>query len=107
MTSESPLVRRLLWNLVPFAVVVGAVATTLIGEEGLLNRSVLKQRLFAMEQRVEDVNLENDRLRSQVRALQDDPRVVRRVAAEQLLVAPPGSTIYRFEAEPTGGARTN
>lgn len=98
MSTESPLVRRLLWNLVPLAVVVGAVTTTLIGEEGLLNRHELKQRLYAMQARVEDVELENARLQAQVRALQDDPRAVRREAATQLLLAPEGSTIYRFES---------
>lgn len=98
MTPESPLVRRLLWNLLPLAVVVGAVATTLIGEEGLLNRHAVKQRLYGVEDQVSQLQADNARLRARVRALQRDPDVVRRAAAEQLLVAEPGSTIYRFES---------
>lgn len=97
MLADSPLVRRLLWNLVPVALVVGAVATTLIGEEGLLNRHAVKQRLYAMQDRVTALETQNARLRAEVRALHEDSLVVRRAAAEQLLVAAPGSTIYRFE----------
>ncbi|MCK6504795.1 septum formation initiator family protein [Myxococcota bacterium] len=101
MTTESPLVRRLLWNLLPIAVVVGAVTTTLIGEEGVLNRTERKQRLYALRERVEQVERDNDRLRAEVRALKEDPRAIRREAAQQLMIAPEGSTIYRLDSPST------
>jgi len=96
MATESPLVRRLLWNLLPLALVVWAVTTTLIGHDGLLERHAVKQALYARRDQVARLDAENDQLRSQIRALRTSPQVIRRAAAEQLLAAEPGSTIYRF-----------
>ena len=97
MATDSPLVRRLLWNLLPLALVVWAVATTLIGHEGLLNRHALKQVLYARREQVARLDADNALLRSRIRALRGSPEVIRRTAAEQLLLAEPGSTIYRFD----------
>ena len=52
MATESPLVRRLLWNLLPLALVVWAVTTTLIGHDGLLERHAVKQALYARRDQV-------------------------------------------------------
>lgn len=98
-TADSPLLRRLVWNLVPLAVVVAAVATTLMGEDGLLRRHALKQRLLAIEDQLAQVEQENEGLAAEVRRLREDPSALRRAAAEELLVAEPGSTIYRFAAQ--------
>lgn len=92
--------RRLLWSLVPASVVIVAVWGTVFGEEGLLQRHTLKQRLFQAEDRLGVVQEENARLREQIGLMQREPMAVRRAAAEQLLAAEAGSTIYRFEPEP-------
>lgn len=92
--------RRLLWSLVPASVVVVAVWGTVFGEEGLLQRHALKQRLLQAEERLGEVEHENELLREQIGQMQRDPMALRRAAAEQLLAAEAGSTIYRFESEP-------
>ncbi|MFT4976267.1 MAG: cell division protein FtsB [Myxococcota bacterium] len=91
-----PLVRRLVFNIFPLMLVVSAISYTLAGEEGLLNRSVIKQQLLLTQQRVHTLHGDNDQLRARIRSLREDPDAVRRVAAEQLLIAEPGSTIYLF-----------
>lgn len=94
---DSPLVRRLLWNLVPLVAVVAAVSWTMLGKEGLLNRHAVKQQLLARQQQVERLEHENAALATQVRLLRQDRRAVQRAVAEELLLVEPGATIYRFE----------
>ena len=95
---QPALVRRLIWNLVPASVLVGALWMALAGDNGLLERSSLQQRLFATEARVSFIEEGNRELEAEIRALKTAPQVRQRAAAERLLRAEEGSTIYRFEA---------
>ncbi|MEL6348988.1 MAG: septum formation initiator family protein [Myxococcota bacterium] len=90
------LVLRFFLNVLPLSVVIFAVGYTLIGEEGILNRHTLKQRLISTQDQVERLETRNDILRARIRAIREDPDAVRREAADRLLLAPSGSTIYRF-----------
>ena len=94
---RSAMVRRLIWNLVPASVLVGALWIALAGENGLLERSTLQQRLIATEARVSHVEDGNRTLEADIRALKTAPQIRRRVAAESLLRAEEGSVIYRFD----------
>ncbi len=96
MSLQPALLRRLIWNVLPATVVVGAVWFALAGEEGLLRRHELKQQLIAIETHQRQVEADNAALRRQIRGLQSEVRAVEREAAGQLLLAQPGSTIYRF-----------
>ncbi len=96
-SSDSPLVRRLFWNLLPLMIVVGAVGSTLLGEEGLLKRHALKQRLYSLQDQVEHLEDDNARLAARVRRMRHDPERVKRAAAQDLLLAEPGATLYRFD----------
>lgn len=97
MLTESPLARRLIWNLIPLALVLVAIGSTLLGNEGIVHRSERRQRLYAVQAEVEAVQAENARLRAHVQMLRHDPRAIRRELAEQLHLAPAGSVLYRFE----------
>jgi len=99
MSFESVLLRRLVWNIVPAALVVGTLGASLAGENGLLSRHKLKARLAATEAQVVAVEVENADLRAEVRGLRGSPVALRRAAARTLLRAEPGSTLYRFEPE--------
>lgn len=88
--------RRLVWNLIPAALVVGVLSAVLGGPDGLLRRHDLKQRLYRTQDQLQHVDLENRALRAEVWRLHNDPVTVERAATEALLVAEPGSTIYRF-----------
>ena len=67
------------------------------GENGLLERSSLQQRLIATESRLSEVEIGNRDLEVRIRELKTAPDVRRRAAAETLLRAQEGSTIYRFD----------
>lgn len=98
MNLESVLARRLAWNVVPAAIVVGALWASLAGEHGLLNRHKLKARLAGTQAEAAQVERDNARLRAEVYALKTDPLAVERAAAAVLLQAPEAATIYRLEA---------
>ena len=76
--------------------IVGAAWVVVFGEAGLIERHQLDQRLWRAQDRVASVEQRNAELRAEVRRLRDDPVSLRRAAAERLLAAEPGSTIYRF-----------
>ena len=41
--------RRLVWNVLPGLMLLGAVKMTLLGDEGMLNRHQVKRRLYATQ----------------------------------------------------------
>ena len=98
MSLESVLIRRLVWNVVPAAFVVGTLWTALAGEHGLLNRHQIKARLSATEAEVHRVEADNAALRAEIGALKSNAMALRRITANTLLRAEPGTTIYRLES---------
>jgi len=94
---HSALLRRLLWNVVPVALVIGALWMALVGDEGLLKRHELKHQLVVLHDRTKRTETDNETLRRHIRALRNEPAVVQRASAETMLTAMPGSTIYRFK----------
>jgi cell division protein FtsB len=85
--------------VLPAALVVGAVYMTVAGKSGLLARHSLKQRVQTTEQAVAAVKERNALKRARIEALKRDPEALQRAAADELLVAPPGATVYRFPEE--------
>ena len=69
----------------------------IFGDHGLVRRHDLRQERIDIENRVEDLRKRNTELRRELRVLETQPLGIRRVAAQELLMAPPESTIYRFE----------
>jgi cell division protein FtsB len=94
---QAALFRRLIWNVVPAAAVIGVVGLAILGDEGLLARHALKQRLALTEEHARELEQQNAMLRAQIERMRNDPLVVQRTVAETLYVAPAGATIYRFE----------
>lgn len=101
---DSALVRRIVWNVLPAAVIVAVVGMAIVGEEGLIERHALKQRLVVMEHRVENLQQSNDLLEAEIARLKNDPLVQKRAVAETLYLSEPGAVIYRFD-EPDRGAK--
>ena len=97
ITGTHTVVRRLVWNVVPVLMVMAAVQMALLGDDGLLKRHQVKQRLYSTQVHVDTVKIHNEKLRARIRMLRTDPTYVKRAVAEKLLLAEAGSTIYRFE----------
>lgn len=79
--------------------IVAGLWVAIGSEAGLLTRHKRHATLEAYTARVAAVNDENMRLQRLVRSLRTDPVQIERAAAEHLLVARPGSVIYRFPDE--------
>ena len=93
------LTKRLIWNVLPAAAVVLAMYVVVAGKSGLLARYSLKERVRSTQQAVAAVKESNDHKRARIAALKRDPDALRRAAADELFVAPPGATVYRFADE--------
>lgn len=94
---QSALFRRLVWNVFPIVLVIGALWMALAGDDGLLRRHELKHQLAATKERTQQVRAENLALRREIRSMRAESAVVQRASAATLLTAQPGSTIYRFD----------
>ncbi len=81
----------------PATIVLVGIWGVVFGDDGLLERHALKLRLHRVQDRVQVIEVENAQLRDEILRLREDPVAVRRAAAEQLLAAEPGSTIYRLQ----------
>ncbi len=90
-----PLVHRLL-TVVPALVAMVVLVLALFGHDGVFRRHILQRQLTQVEQESASLKLENQRLRREVRRIQQSAMGLQRVAAESLLIAPPGAVIYRF-----------
>ena len=86
-------------TIVPFVLMGSVVLMAIFGDHGLVRRHELRAQISETEIRLAEIERENAALRRQIRSMDKDRIGVQRLAAQELLVAPPGSTIYRFEAE--------
>lgn len=95
----STLIRRLAMSVVPFAALGVVVLMAVFGDHGLVRRHELRQKQVEVQEQTVRVTRENAELRRQITLLEKHQVGLRRAAAEELLMARPGSTIYRFEDE--------
>ena len=94
--------RPLLLTIVPALVALAVVILALFGDNGLLRRHQLRRQLFQVQEEVLRLRVENLELRRKIVLLQRSPVAVEREAADRLLMAPPGSTVYRFPEDSPG-----
>lgn len=90
------LIRRLLLNVLPAAMVVSMIYLAVFGSNGLAARHRLQLELDREARRMEQVTAENARLRREIHELHGNALTLQRAAAEELQLVPPGSTVYRF-----------
>ncbi len=88
--------QRLLWNVLPTCVVALILYLAICGENGLIKQRELTADLLKTEHRLDLVGGENATLEREVSRLRDDPEAQARAAAEELLLVPAHSTVYRF-----------
>jgi cell division protein FtsB len=86
-------------SVVPFTLMGAVVLMAIFGDHGLVRRHELQAKQAEVVQDIRTLEAENAELRRQIKLLDTHRVGLRRMAAEELLVAPPGSTIYRFESD--------
>jgi cell division protein FtsB len=89
--------QRLLLTVVPAFLVVGLVYAAIAGDDGLYRRHRMQVDLERVQRRLVAVEAENARLAREVGQLRGDEATVRGAIAEELLLVPEGSTVYRFQ----------
>ena len=88
----------MLLTLVPAFLIAGVVITAIWGDNGLLRRAELQAELRQANEDLRTIQRENQRLLHHLHLMEQHPIVIEREVVEELEVAPPGTTIYRFEA---------
>lgn len=87
---------RLLWNVAPTALVGVILYTAVCGENGYLRQRELQVRLKKEALHLAVVKGENAALAREVERLRTDRASQMRAAAEDLLLVPEHSTVFRF-----------
>lgn len=88
--------RRLVWNVVPTILVLGIIYLAVFGDNGMIRRFHMNADVERVGHRLEAVQAENARLERVVDQLRNDPVTARRAAAEELMLVPANSAVYRF-----------
>lgn len=73
----------------------------LVGDGGVMTLMQMRARAADLSLQVAAAERHNQDLREQIRALQEDPQAVEKLAREELGMARPGETIYLLPARPT------
>ena len=90
--------KRLAFVLLPAAVLVGLTATAIWGENGLLARHALQERLEGSQGELARLNRANERLLLELNAMERDPVVVERMIADEIGWAAEGAVVVKFES---------
>jgi cell division protein FtsB len=94
---SSTLFRKLLMSIVPFTLMGAVVLMAIFGDHGLVRRHELRQKTVEVQARIDQLELENSELDRQIQLIDHHPIGLERLVAEELLMAAPGATIYRFD----------
>lgn len=88
--------RFVVLNLLPAAIVLALGYTTLFGGNGLFRARRVDAELIAANRHRDEVDAEVAQLQREVEQLRSDEATIKRAAAEDLLLVPKSSTVYRF-----------
>jgi cell division protein FtsB len=91
---------RLLWNLVPTAMVCVILYLAVWGENGWLRNRELQAKLLKESRHLTVLREQNAGLSHEVARLADDPDAQERAAAEELLLVREHTTVFRFTPDP-------
>ncbi len=71
-----------------------------LGPHGFLAMRRTQKEMDQLRSQVDHLNLENDRLAVDAKALKSDPQAVERIAREDMGLARPGEMIFKLPAPP-------
>lgn len=94
------LARFIAFTVLPACVVLALGYLTVFGSTGWLHARRIEAELTAANRHRDEIDADVARLQREVDQLRNDEVTLRRAAAEDLLLVPRGSTVYRFTAPP-------
>ena len=77
-------------------VCIALVVHEIFGTHGLLAWLQEKREVENLHQQIRQLQQENDQLDKQIKALKSDPKVIERLAREQIRLVRPGETVYTY-----------
>ena len=90
-------VQRVLARVIPSTVLIGVVVWTLVGPNGLRDLYTLSEHANEARDRWANLEKANTRLLLDLQRLEQDPINLERLAADQLGLVRPGTTLYAFD----------
>lgn len=84
-------------NFLVLPLLFGICIFSIMGDGGLLHGYSANLRLESLTNTVKKVESQNRMLKRQIQLAQSNPRIAKRLIAQNTLWTQPGSTIYRFE----------
>ncbi len=82
------------------ALVFALLVHDVFGAHGFLAMRRTQKEIERLRQEIQQVNQENRALAEQVKALKSDPRMIERIAREEMGLARPGELIFKLPAPP-------
>jgi cell division protein FtsB len=73
---------------------VALLVGSFFGDRGMLQLMAQRRKAELLQQEIQNLRGENQRLAEEIAALRSDPRAIERLAREQLGLARPGETIF-------------
>jgi len=100
MHSFNPERRTLIRNLVLglLLLCIASIVHGVFGQHGYLASRRQSKELESLQQQIQQLRDENERLGKENRALQSDPTAIERLAREQMHLAKPGEKIFTERA---------
>lgn len=84
------------YMLIVGAALAGILAFSLFGRNGLIHLYKADQERLQLEEKVADMERENERLRQEIQKLTNDPQYVEKVAREELGMVKPDELVFHL-----------
>jgi cell division protein FtsB len=97
-SGESSLKRKAL-SLALFLILAASLLNALFSDRGFLEMLEARQQLLNLEHEIEGIEVRNQHLLEEIRALKSSPLAVERLAREQLGLARPGEVILLIRGQ--------
>lgn len=97
LSAEGSFLRRNARTIL-LVTLLALLAHDIFGAHGFLAMRRTRKEIERLRQEIGQVNAENRELAEQVKALKSDPRMIERIAREEMGLARPGELIFKLPA---------
>jgi len=95
-TTPTPSFLRRNARMILIALLLALLVHDVFGAHGFLAMRRNQKEIEQLRQEIRQVNEENRALAEQVKALKSDPRIIERIAREEMGLARPGELIFKL-----------
>jgi cell division protein FtsB len=96
-------VRRRVYWAIGILLALYILIPLLVGDMGVVKYFKMRQTYDRLQQDVQNLSKENEKIETRIKALRSDPETIERIARDRLGLVRAGEVIYQFEPEDGGG----